>query len=746
MGYMGAKNGRKNGRKKNGKEKEELPGALSLNPETKRGLATLFLLVLAVLFTLSAFGLAGALGGYLSGFNHGLLGLLYPLLPLFLFFLALSRLFEKSVKIDTSVKLGAAFFILALASLIHLIISKPEGVVFGKRLAEGGGYIGMLLSYLLEQGTGFWGAAVILGAGLLASLLLLFKTSLQSILAPHRALTGMFKKQEPLMTTDSSFAEATEDKGGVVVPPFAKKDLGLESSVKGQVSSVGLDAPSKPRKHYRKIALPLDLLTGRSTKPQAGDIKAHQHIIQKTLENFGVPCEMGAVSVGPTVTQYTLKPADGVKLSRITALNNDLALALAAHPIRIEAPIPGKSLVGIEVPNQAVAVVPLRDVLDAPEFRSSPGHLRIALGMDVAGKPWLADLTKMPHMLVAGSTGSGKTVCLNTIIISLLYTNGPEELKLLLVDPKRVELPIYNNIPHLLVPAVTELNKTVNALKWALGEMDRRFNLLSKFGKRDIGSYNEVIEEKMPYIVVVIDELADLMVSNMASEVEACIIRLAQMARAVGIHLIIATQRPSVDIITGLIKANFPTRAAFAVASGVDSRTILDSLGAEKLVGRGDMLYLSSEMSMPKRLQGAFVSDKEIRQVVDFIKDNYDAPDYQNDVVEKPTGPGSVTVFGNGDGGGDDDPLLPDAKDVILRAGKASASLLQRRLKVGYARAARILDLLEEQGVIGPGDGAKPRDILIPRPADMEPIDLDAEEAGEDEESGGTENGIPKWE
>jgi S-DNA-T family DNA segregation ATPase FtsK/SpoIIIE len=427
---------------------------------------------------------------------------------------------------------------------------------------------------------------------------------------------------------------------------------------------------------------------------------------------------MGEVSVGPTVTQFTLKPHDGIKLARIVGLNNDLALALAAHPIRIEAPIPGKSLVGIEVPNQAVAIVNLREILEANEFRSSHATLRIALGKDVAGKPWLADLAKMPHMLVAGSTGSGKTVCLNSIIVSLLYSYGPDELRFIMVDPKRVELTAYNNIPHLLVPAITDVAKTLNAMKWAIGEMDRRFTQLARYGKRDIGSYNETADEKMPYLVIVIDELADLMVSSASNEVETCIIRLAQMARAVGIHLILATQRPSVDVITGLIKANFNARIAFAVASGTDSRTILDSLGAEKLVGRGDMLFTSAELSKPKRLQGTYISDLEIKKVTDFIKSNFDAPEYQHEIVDRLGNTSNGVTFN--DDGGNDEPLLNDAQEIITRAGKASASFLQRRMQIGYARAARILDLLEEKGVIGPGNGAKPREILVAHSKDPE--------------------------
>lgn len=419
---------------------------------------------------------------------------------------------------------------------------------------------------------------------------------------------------------------------------------------------------------------------------------------------------MAEVSVGPTVTQFTLKPSDGIKLTRITSLHNDLALALAAHPIRIEAPIPGKSLVGIEVPNQSVATVGLREILESKEFRDRKTSLVFSLGKDVSGKPWVTDLGRMPHLLVAGATGSGKSVCLNTIIMSLLYTNGPDDLKLIMVDPKRVELQIYNGIPHLITPVITKVGETVNALKWALREMDRRYDLLAKFGARDLAGYNSRVQDRLPYLVILIDELADLM-ATAAADVEGPIVRLAQMSRAVGIHLVLATQRPSVDVITGLIKANFPARIAFAVASSTDSRTILDQQGAEKLLGRGDMLFSTAELATPKRIQDSFVSETEIHRVVEFIKSKYEPADYDFTVTERHQ---SGTVFGGGGDVSDEDSddLLPEAKEEILRAGKASASLLQRRLKVGYARAARLLDLLEEEGFIGPGDGAKPRELL----------------------------------
>jgi S-DNA-T family DNA segregation ATPase FtsK/SpoIIIE len=512
--------------------------------------------------------------------------------------------------------------------------------------------------------------------------------------------------------------DADEDAGE---PEFVKKDAKAEQTdakpAEGAADAAEStdDAEARAltaavrRKRARRISIPVDLLDVRNAKPTSGDITGKMHVIQKTLENFGIPVEMGEVSVGPTVTQFSLKPADGIKLNRITSLSNDLALTLAAHPIRIEAPIPGKSLVGIEVPNQAVAVVSLREVIESKEFGQRKSALTICLGKDVAGKPWTADLGKMPHMLVAGATGSGKTVCLNAIILSLVYQNGPDDLKLMLIDPKRVELPVYNGIPHLLTPAITEVPKIINALKWALGEMDRRFDLLEKSGKRDITSYNETAEEKMPFLVIVIDELADLMVAS-ASEVETAIIRLAQLARAVGIHLVVATQRPSVDVITGLIKANITTRIAFSVASAVDSRTILDMPGAEKLVGRGDSLFLSADLSQPKRIQCCYVGDGEIRKVVDYLMEQLDEPvQYEEGVTEKKANGGNDFGY---DADGEDE-LLEEARDTVVRAGKASASYLQRRLKIGYARAARLLDLLEERGIIGPGDGAKPRQILV---------------------------------
>ena len=437
---------------------------------------------------------------------------------------------------------------------------------------------------------------------------------------------------------------------------------------------------------------------------------------------------MSGVNVGPTVTQYSLKPADGIKLSRITSLSNDLALALATHPIRIEAPIPGESLVGIEVPNKIRSLVRLRGLIQHSKFQEYPYHLTFCLGKDVSGSPIYANLGKMPHLLVAGSTGTGKTIFLNTLILSLIYRNSPDNLKFILIDPKRVEFTVYSGLPYLLCPAIVDSSRAVNALKWLIEEMERRFKLLADLKARNISSYNERAfnagNEHLPYIVLVIDELADLMAAK-GRDVEASIVRLAQMARAVGIHLVVATQRPSVEVITGLIKANITSRITFQVASQVDSRTVLDTAGAEKLLGAGDMLFISSEIIKPKRIQAAYVSEKEVKGVVNWVKSKYQITEDKDlrfeeeslkerlfEALEKnlEVKEGDFESFSSRE-----DSLYEEAKRVIIQHRKASASLLQRRLRIGYARAARLIDTLEERGVVGPGRGAKPRQVFIPK-------------------------------
>jgi S-DNA-T family DNA segregation ATPase FtsK/SpoIIIE len=475
----------------------------------------------------------------------------------------------------------------------------------------------------------------------------------------------------------------------------------------------------------------LDLLEKKQLPADAGDVNQNAQIIKDTLGEFGIDVEMEGANIGPKVTQYTLRPPSGVKLTRITALETNIALNLAAQSLRMEAPIPGKKVVGIEVPNRKAADVPLHSILTSRPWRESHEPLSFAIGKDIAGEAVIGELNKMPHLLIAGQTGSGKSVMINTLLTSLLYHNSPSEMKLILVDPKQVEMAPYADIPHLLTPVITEPDKTISALKWAVNEMQRRYTLLAEHQVKDIASYNRKIRSTgkkimvadedgieqehengaMPYIVIVIDELADLMIVA-ARDVEALIVRLAQKARAVGIHLVLATQRPSVDVITGLIKANIPARIAFTVASQVDSRTILDQIGAEKLLGQGDMLLLTPSMSKPKRIQGALVTEDEVQKIMNHL--HLQSPSqYNNEVVAQPVqlnGRGGVVMDFDS---GSDDAMYKDALRVVVDSGKASASLLQRRLRVGYARAARLIETMEDQGLIGPADGARPREVLI---------------------------------
>ena len=466
---------------------------------------------------------------------------------------------------------------------------------------------------------------------------------------------------------------------------------------------------------------PVEILSKPAKKTLKGGAKALTDTaarLQKTLYSFGVSAKVENVSVGPAITRYELKPAEGVRVSKIANLADDIALNLAAETIRIEAPIPGKQAVGIEVPNQEKEAVHLREVLDSTEFTKSKSKLSIALGKDVAGNIQLADIAKMPHVLIAGSTGSGKSVCINTIITSIIYHAKPSEVKFVMVDPKVVELSVYNGIPHLLIPVVTDPRKAAGALAWAVQEMDDRYNKFASKGVRDLSGYNKAIEKdeevgKMPQIVIIIDELADLMMVA-KNDVEDAICRLAQKARAAGMHLVIATQRPSVDVITGLIKANVPSRIAFAVSSQVDSRTILDSVGAEKLLGKGDMLFFPSGASKPSRVQGAFVSDDEVEKIVDFIKSNGTAT-YSEDILESIENSNKTDkeIAQEKDQDDDTDPFLMDAIQTVVETGQASTSFIQRRFKVGYARAGRIIDQMEERGVISGYQGSKPREVLM---------------------------------
>ncbi|MDO8593134.1 MAG: DNA translocase FtsK 4TM domain-containing protein [bacterium] len=705
---------------------------VDLDPDMKRGIFIIFLLASGAISLLSLFGLAEGLGVYLERGVIFLFGWGKWIFPLSLFTIGFLMYNREKAWVRGANYLGILVFIISFSALLHTFVGQINWQTAISQGA-GGGYIGFSLVSLLTKIMGFWASLISIVCLVFISLMLMLNATLESLIGgdswfiklfyPINFLYNkIFRSGGEVLEAEEEFDETAyaEDSAGkpddedeaISDAGFYKHKIKAEGEALRRSKEEARDNSWKPT--HVKIDLPLDLLNAKIGKPTSGDIKNNSQIIQRTLENFGIPVEMGEVNVGPTVTQYTLKPAEGIKLTRITTLSNDLALSLAAHPIRIEAPIPGRSLVGVEVPNQVKAIVGLREVLSGDIFQTRKSNIYIALGKDVSGKVWLDDLSKMPHLLVAGATNSGKSVCLNAIIVSLLYQNYPDDLRFIMVDPKRVELPVYNGIPHLLTPVITEVGKTINALKWCLNEMDRRFETLAKSGKRNIASYNELGKEKMPFIIFIIDELADLMVAA-GRDVEASVIRLAQMARAVGIHLILATQRPSVDVITGLIKANMPARIAFSVASGIDSRTILDSLGAEKLLGRGDMLFTTAEISKPRRLQGAFVSENEIKRIVNYIKDRGGEPQYIEGITDRQKVTGMAGIGLDGNNGGDSDELMEEAKELIINSGKASASYLQRRLSIGYARAARLLDLLEESGVISAGNGSKPREVLITR-------------------------------
>ncbi len=743
---------------KHRRRKLTLKERVNLNPDISHGLLALLLFILGGLSALSFFSLAGVAGQFIDSLLAITFGQVRYVFPIVLILVATLMIKDMEYEYRPTHWLGSILFIISFNGLIHL--QKPAEEMYNLATqGYGGGLIGFVPAWFLNRYIGYWGATMLLSGLLLAGVIFLFNTSLAQIVDLHKkfflllgwfgqkiiSFFGMFKTDKVKFQIKGDYQKTAEDSAEEQAEAeqeeaeekrifqqriLNKKEDGEKNDDETVEQPEEITEPVKPPKPIIRDLPPIDLLYTSKTKPTSGDIKSNAEVIRDTLHNFGIEVDMGEVRVGPTVTQYSLKPAKGVKLTRITNLGNDLALALAAHPIRIEAPIPGQSLVGIEVPNQKVALVTLRELLESPEFKKADNHnMMIALGKDVAGKVWFADLLKMPHLLIAGSTNSGKTVCINTVLLSLLYQNTAATLRMIMVDPKRVELTMYNGIPHLLTPVITDAAKTVNALKWCIGEMDRRFTLLADSGNRDIGSYNKTAAEPLPYIVFVIDELADLM-AMAASEVEAGIIRLAQMARAIGIHLIVATQRPSMEVITGLMKANIPGRIAFSVPSLIDSRTILDCAGAEKLLGRGDMLFLTNELSHPKRIQGAFVSEEEMKRVIDHLKGDT-PPVYDESIVSRNNnagGNGTINMFGGSNS--DNDPLFDEAKKVVMESGKASASLLQRRMKVGYARAARLLDEMEEAGIVGPADGAKPRELFTEH---INPLDQHIRPAEDDD-------------
>jgi S-DNA-T family DNA segregation ATPase FtsK/SpoIIIE len=713
---------------------------LELQSHVAREVTAVIYLGLAILFALVISQNAGILGDWLNQYLRLLFGIGTFMIPVVFLVLSASLFLSRRVQFDAARYLGILLLLFSVLGLIHMRTPVDDML---NNVELYGGYAGFLSSVLLRIFISDIGARVVLIILLVIGFLITFEVSLRDLLRkliPNRRLEISTKspRQRKDAILDSGgelnivkpqLSKPKEEEAPVQVEKVKKEDQEEKPADDKIFKPVSINKPGKVQKKemsdikedendYSDWQLPsLDLLSSASSEVYVSDkvLKNNADKIREKLSQFGIDVTMKDVNIGPTVLQYTLQPHEGVKLNKITSMKDDLALALAAKSIRIEAPIPGKSLVGIEVPNEKRMVVHLREMLESEEFSSLDSKLRLVVGRDVSGVPVIDDLSSMPHLLIAGATGSGKSVGMNTFLLSLLYQNSPQDLKFIMVDPKRVELTPYNGIPHLLTPVITDSDKAHSALKWAVAEMNRRYQDFAEKGYKNIKEYNDAEEKPLHKIVIVVDELADLMMQANKKETEALICRIAQMARAVGMHLILATQRPSVDVITGVIKANIPTRIAFTVTSGVDSRTIIDTVGAEDLLGMGDMLYLPGNMSRPLRIQGVYVSTKEIERVTNRIKLTVE-PSYDESITSSSSlsSDGIDTgMVGSGGDGMEQDNLFNDAVQVIKETGKASASLLQRRLSVGYARAARILDILEEQGLIGPANGAKPREIYI---------------------------------
>ena len=594
------------------------------------------------------------------------------------------------------------------------------------------GSVGAQIYRVLEEIITIPGANLVFIGGLLVGSIVFFDTSIDEILQALAGIRDAFDRLIPR----SLFSLFKRDKSTLSKnKPLTIK--GGQKEKEDEIAPIKQNLPPPPKKDQKELLpdqLVTNVLSGTAPgvweypspsllsadpgkKAERGDVNKTASTIENTLQSFGIDTHVAEANLGPAVTQYALEISLGTKLSKITSLANDLALATEAPTgqIRIEAPIPGRNLVGIEIPNRSLEVVTLRSLLTSNAMQKSKSKLAVSLGLDVSGNPLVVDIAKMPHVLVAGTTGSGKSVLINAFITSLLFRASPQEVRLILIDPKRVEFTGYNGIPHLLTPVIVEPQKILSALKWAMAEMDKRYKLFAERGVRNVDSYNELSGfQALPYIVIFIDELADLMMFAPV-EVEDAIARLAQMARATGIHLVIATQRPSVNVITGLIKANIPCRISFNVSSMIDSRVIIDTQGAEKLLGRGDMLYIPPDQAKPTRIQGTYVSDKEVRGLVDFLKARNYPVEYTEEVISQPLPMKSTGGGGKGSSSGADgkDGQIEEAIRLVCQFNTASASFLQRKMSVGYARAARILDQLEEMGIIGPADGSKPRDVLV---------------------------------
>lgn len=683
----------------------------------------IFLIVIAVLLVVAMFGAGGPVMRWLLNAGRWLLGWGIYLVPITFAYLALETFRAEENRLPAVMQIATVFFLGLSSGLLQLFIDQPRELHLS--LADsGGGLAGFAIDRPLLALLDMRAAALVLSVALFVIVLFVVRVSPLSM---FKGIARLLRSEQFNDENNRSIAERAAALDKKNVQPIGELKLNegvptMSSETKTpRLSSFRNSVERNQSDEQQALTIAndpnwqppsLELLEKKQQPADAGDVKHNAQIIKNTLGEFNIDVGMEGANIGPKVTQYTLKPPAGVKLTRITALETNIALNLAAQSIRIEAPIPGQRAVGIEVPNRKAADVRLYGVLTSQQWQQTKAPLSFAIGRDIAGEAVIGELAKMPHLLIAGQTGSGKSVMINTLLTSLLYRNSPSDMKLILVDPKQVEMMPYNDIPHLLTPVITQPEKCISALKWAVNEMERRYSLLADEKLRDIKSYNQYKrEESMPYIVIVIDELADLMMIA-ARDVEALVVRLAQKARAVGIHLVLATQRPSVDVITGLIKANVPARIAFTVASQVDSRTILDQVGAEKLLGQGDMLLLTPQMSKPKRIQGAWVMDEEVVKITDHLRMQR-PPEYDEEILAQPVqlnGKGGVVMDFDGEG---DDDMYKDAVRVVIESGKASASLLQRRLRVGYARAARLIETMEEQGIIGPADGARPRDVLI---------------------------------
>ena len=684
---------------------------INLKDESFQSTVGIILVVFSILAVLSFFGQAAGFGSFLQDNLNKLFGWGAFIIPVItgVLGLVLLRLRIKIPFVDLRIFYGLVVLSVSLLGLFHFFFSQEESYYQAATLGQGGGLTGYYVQLILRRIFSTIGAFLILSAGSVVGILVTLNISVDEALFYLSKLTRKIGQLiQKNLWRGKTFKEPARPRTNGETPaaepePSPEKEIEIATPYTAPTTKI-----TTPRLKLTWEYPSLDLLNNPpETAAERGDIEKNAQLIEQTLESFGVMARVADINLGPTVTQYALEAERGTKLSAITNLSSDLALALASKTgtVRIEAPIPGKSQVGVEVPNLKPQLVTLKEILTAEQMSTSEGKLTVALGRDVSGAPIFDDLDRMPHVLIAGATGSGKSIMLRTIMATILFRASPEEVRFILVDPKRVEFSNYNGIPHLLMPVIVEPEKTLPAFKWAIAEMSKRYKLFQDSGARDIGDYNSKAEEKIPYILIVVDELADIMVIAPA-EVEKAITRLAQMARATGLHLVLATQRPSIDVLTGLIKANIPCRVAFNVTSQVDSRVVLDMPGAEKLLGKGDMLYLPPDRSKPIRIQSPFVSNEEMNRLLEFLKNSGWAADY---VVEDQMEELERQVERLGE---PTDPLFAEAVETVTQYERASASLLQRRLSIGYARAARILDELEARGIVGPAEGSKPREVL----------------------------------